>query len=93
MSFWSKLFGGGSGGNAAPEMPGETHDGFTIYAEPVNEGGRWRIGARIEKDIDGTLKSHRLIRADTLESRDAAASASFAKARMLIDQQGEDIFR
>ena len=92
MSFWSKLFGGGSGsrGSSAPEP--EDHAGFAIYPEPVNDGGRWRIGARIEKSVDGTLRTHQMIRADTLDNAEAAAAASLAKARMLIDQQGEAIF-
>ena len=90
MSLWSRLFGGG-GGAATP--PSETHEGFTIYPAPVNDGGRWRIGARIEKEIDGVVKTHQMIRADTLESAEAAGEASVAKAKMLIDQQGDGIFR
>ncbi|WP_108483461.1 HlyU family transcriptional regulator [Oceaniglobus ichthyenteri] len=91
MSLWSRLFGGGGGAPAAPQ--GETHAGFTIYPEPVNDGGRWRIGARIEKQIDGTLQSHKMIRADTLDSAEAATEASLKKAKMFVDQQGDDIFR
>jgi len=91
MSFWSKLFGGGGGG-AAPKSAGVDHAGFTIHARPINDGGRWRIGARIEKDIDGTVKTHQMIRADTLDSAEAASEASVSKARMLIDQQGDAIF-
>ena len=90
MSFLKKLFGGG-GGNSPSAAP-EIHNGFSIYAEPVNDTGGWRISARIEKEIDGQLKSHRMIRADTLQGKDAAIEASLAKAKMLVDQQGEDIF-
>lgn len=90
MSFLKKLFGGGGGGrDAAPPVE---HNGFLIHADPINEGGKWRIGARIEKEIAGEVKTHRMIRADTLESADAAAEASIAKAKMLVDQQGDDIF-
>lgn len=88
MSILSKLFGGGQ----KPPEPPETHDGFTIHVEPVADGPRWRIAARIEKEIGGEVKVHQMIRADTLESREAAAEATLAKARMLIDQQGETIF-
>lgn len=92
MSFLKKLFGGG-GGSTPPSAPAETHNGYTIYAEPVKEGSTWRIGARIEKEIDGELKSHFMMRADTLQSFDEAATASVNKARMLVDQQGDTIFR
>ncbi|WP_439521216.1 HlyU family transcriptional regulator [Marivita sp.] len=91
MSFLKKLFGGGGG--SAPSTPAETHNGYTIYAEPVKDGGTWRIGARIEKEIDGDVKSHFMMRADTLQSFEDAAKASVDKARMLVDQQGDTIFR
>ena len=90
MSFLKKLFGGGGGSSAAPA---EMHNGFAIYAEPLKDGGTYRIAARIEKEIDGELKVHSLVRADTLQSLEEAITASTAKAKMLIDQQGESIFR
>ncbi|RVT84531.1 hypothetical protein DXV76_12705 [Rhodobacteraceae bacterium CCMM004] len=90
MSLWSRLFGGG--GTSAQARAAERYEGYDIYPEPINEGGRWRISARIEKDIDGEVKSHTLIRADTLESAEAAQTASTAKAKMLIDEQGDAIF-
>ena len=92
MSFLKKLFGGGGGSNTPPSTPAETHSGYIIYAEPVKDGGTWRIGARIEKEIDGEVKSHFMMRADTLQSYDEACTASMNKARMLVDQQGDRIF-
>lgn len=92
MSLLRKLFGGGRGSAKSPAGPVESHNGFTIYAEPVKDGGTWRIGARIEKDIGGELKSHFMMRADALQSHDEACVASVNKARMFIDQQGERIF-
>ena len=87
MGILSRLFGGGGGGSG-PGTPPVEHQGFTIHAEPMTEGSRHRICARIQKDG----REHLMIRADTLESRDAAVEASVAKARSLIDQQGEGIF-
>ena len=91
MSILSRLFGGG-----APAAPAEvepvTHEGFRIYAEPAHESGRWRINARVEKEIDGALRTHQLIRADTLDSREAATDATLAKARQVIDEQGDRLF-
>ncbi len=91
--FWSKLFGGG-GGAAAPAQsdPPVTYEGYAIQPEPVNQGGQWRLGARITRDVDGETRTHVLIRADTVSSRDQAVEASIAKARLMIDQQGDGIF-
>ena len=91
MSFLKKLFGGGGGGDA-PSTNAVEHEGFTIFAEPMKDGSSWRIAARIEKEIDGDVKVHQMVRADTTQSREEAESASLNKAKMLIDQQGTSIF-
>lgn len=88
MSLFSKLFGGG----AAPEAEPEEHGGFLIYPEPIAEGGKYRLCARIEKTVDGELKSHRLIRADVLDDREAAHSVSLAKAKQVIEESGDRLF-
>jgi len=92
MSFLKKLFGGG-GDSSPPPAPPEHHNGYTIRPEPVKDGGTWRIGARIEKEIDGALKSHFMMRADSLQDYGDAAKASVSKAKMLVDQQGDSIFK
>ena len=91
MSLLSRLFGGG-GAKDAPKADPVMHEGFAIYPEPIEEGGQFRICARIEKESGGMLRSHRMIRADLLNDRSAAAEASLAKAKAVIDQQGEGIF-
>ena len=87
MPILSKLFGGAK---SAPDPV--DHKGFRIVPDPVSDNGGFRIGARIEKEIDGQTKTHRMIRADTYQSPDTATEASISKAKMLIDQQGEAIF-
>ena len=89
MSLLSKLFGGGG---AAPEAEPEEYDGFKITPTPAKEGPRYRIGALIEKEIDGALQSHTLIRADTLDDLQGAKDASVGKAKQLIDQMGDRLF-
>lgn len=91
MSLFSKLFGGG-GSASAPQAQSETYEGFTITPEPAREGSRYRLGARIEKEIGGEAKTHHLIRADVLDDLDSATSASLNKARQVIDEQGERLF-
>jgi hypothetical protein len=90
MSLFSRLFGGG--GSASEPEP-EIYEDVTIHADPINEGGRYRLGARLEKEINGEVKTHMLIRADTFASNEEAAEASVNKAKMVIDQQGDALFR
>ena len=89
MSILSKLFGGGG---AKTPPPPEHYEGFDIHLDPMPDGPRWRIAARIEKEIDGEVKVHHMIRADTYGSQETALEASISKARILIDQQGDAIF-
>ncbi len=91
MSLFSKLFGGG--GKAAASVEPELHEGFRIFVAPESGQGGYRIGARIEKDVDGETKTHHMIRADRCNDAEEAERISLLKAKMLIDQQGEDIFR
>jgi hypothetical protein len=89
MSLLSRLFGGGA---SKPEVNVETHKGFAIIPTPIKEGGRFRVSARIEKEVGGTSRVHTLIRADVLDSHDEAVRISLAKARQMIDEQGERLF-
>ena len=93
MSLFSKLFGGGGGGAAsAPQTAATEYEGFKITPTPIKEGPKYRISAEITKEIGGEVKSHTLIRADTLDSLDAANTASINKAKVMIDQMGDGIF-
>lgn len=92
MSFLKKLFGGG-GSAEASEPASEIYEGFKITPTPQREGTQFRISARIEKEVDGTVKSHTLIRADTLGDLEGANEASISKAKQVIDEQGDRIFR
>lgn len=85
MSLFSKLFGGGK---SQPDPTPEDYLGFAITPTPSPEGGRYRIGALIEKDG----KTHHLIRADVLEDYASAATASVGKAKQMIDEQGDRLF-
>lgn len=89
MSLLSKLFGGGS----TPEVEPEIYKGFMVFPEPIKESAGYRVSARIEKEIDGEMKSHTLIRADVTNSEEQTREISTAKAKTLIDEQGERLFR
>ncbi|MEM1366290.1 MAG: HlyU family transcriptional regulator [Pseudomonadota bacterium] len=94
MSFLKKLFGGGSGGGeAAPATPAEVYKDFAITPDPMKDGQQWRLAGYISKTVDGEEKRHHLIRADLFAGQDVAATATIAKARQVIDEQGDGLFR
>lgn len=92
MSFLKKLFGGGQP-KASEPPPTQEHSGFTIHATPYQEQGQWQMCGVIEKEIGGELKSHRFVRADRFPGKDDAVEMTFMKARQIIDQSGDALFR
>jgi hypothetical protein len=92
MSFWKKLFGGGTADREEPQGEAVDHNGFTIRATPFSEGGQYQTCGVISKEIGGQLKEHRFIRADRFASRDDAVEVTLRKARQIVDEQGERLF-
>ena len=91
MPFWSRFFGGKQAEEPASALS-EEHKGFRITPKPIREGGHYRIAARIEKEVAGVSRVHDLVRADTVAAPDEARVLSLAKARQMIDEQGERLF-
>ncbi|MEL6465565.1 MAG: HlyU family transcriptional regulator [Pseudomonadota bacterium] len=89
MSLLKKLFGGGAQAEPDPEI----YKDYRIIPTLKKESDGYRIAARIEKDVNGDTKVHDLIRADTIGSYDDALAATIGKARQIIDEQGDGIFR
>ena len=93
MSFFKKLFGGGSSGpelgKAAKSLE---YKGFMIEAKPYKEGAQFQLAGLISKEIDGVRKEHRFVRADRFTSIDEAADIAISKGRQIIDEQGERLF-
>ena len=46
-----------------------------------------------EQDTPEGVKEHRFIRADTYASRDDAIAFTISKAKQIVDQQGDAIFK
>jgi hypothetical protein len=90
-SFLSRLFGKTAPKTASTADP-VLHNDFRIFPAPIKDGSVFRIAARIEKTIDGEVKIHQLIRADTRNSVEEATEASVAKAKQAIDQLGHSLF-
>lgn len=89
MSLLSRLFGGG----AKPEPKVEIYKDFRIFPEPQSGEGGYRVGARIEKEIAGEVKVHTLRRADVILNLEDAEAYCVRKAKQMIDEQGDRIFR
>jgi len=89
VSWLSRLFG--RSGTGAPAPAAVIHEGFEIVPTPIREGAVFRVAAEIRKEVDGEMRAHRMIRADTCPTEKAASDLAVRKARMLIDQMGEGI--
>jgi hypothetical protein len=95
-AIWSRLVGGGEGAAASPEAPrleAVEYNGFRIRPTPYKAAGGWQTAGTIEKDFPEGVKEHSFIRAETHPGLDEAASFAIAKAKQIIDQQGERMFK
>jgi hypothetical protein len=92
MSFWKTLFGSGSPSATKPAKR-EDYNGYTIEAAPVAEGGQFQIAGRITKTVDGVAKEHSFMRADRFSTFEDAENFTLLKARQIIDQSGDRLFR
>lgn len=95
MSFLKRLFGGSDSGDAGTGRPtAETeYKGYALRATPRQEGKQFRLCGIVEKEVDGAMRRHDLIRADLFMSADDATEAFLRKARQVIDEQGDRIFQ
>lgn len=97
MSFWKKLFGGGSAEDNAPagdkSLGEESYKGFLIKAIEMRAGSEYQLAGTIEKDVGGELKTYKFIRADRMSSKDDLIALALSKGRQIIDEQGEGIYR
>ena len=94
MSFWKNLFGGGGSEPKQAEVgDAETYKGFTIRAKLMPVGSEYQLAGQIEKDVDGEKKLYEFVRADRFSSKDDVQSFALAKARQIIDEQGNTLFQ
>jgi len=89
LDFLKKLTGGGEKA-PQPADPVE-YEGYQIVAIPRQVAGGWSTEGVIRGQVDGEAREASFIRADTCMSRDAAVSASLAKARKIIDERGDAV--
>lgn len=94
-SFFSKLFGGGSGdSDSGGAATGESveYSGLTIRAAPERAGGQWRLaGVIVKSGPDGDLE-RAFLRSDVFSSREDAEAFAITKGKQIIDERGDELF-
>jgi len=87
--FRSLLGSGGNSTSSAKSADPIEYKGFTIVAEPMNEGGQFRTAGKILKAIDGETRETRFIRADNNGDFQSSVEHCQYKAKQIIDEQGD----
>jgi hypothetical protein len=89
------LLGGRSDGDKAdvPAAPTAEYKGYRIVAAPAKEGSQFRIAGTIEKDTPDGVKRHQFIRADIYANWDDAVAVTTSKAKQIIDQLDDRMFK
>ena len=90
---WNRLTAGSAGGEVDPATvtPVE-YKGYRIRPVPYRTDGQYQTAGIIDKDTPDGVKQHRFVRADTHPSREAAVDFAIAKAKQIIDLQGDRMF-
>jgi hypothetical protein len=90
---WARFVGAGASTEAdAAAAPAVEYKGYRIRATPFRADGIYQTAGIIEKDAPDGLKTHRFIRADTHHNREDAVAFTIAKAKQIIDLQGDRVF-
>jgi hypothetical protein len=93
MSLLSALFGKLAPAPAAEKVPEPVeYKGFIIRPAPFKAEGQFQTAGTIEHEVDGVRKEHRFIRADAFALFDDAVAFTLAKARQMVDLQGDRMF-
>ena len=89
---WTRLAGAASGAADVAVAGPVEYKGYRIRPAPYRANGHYQTAGTIEKDTPDGVKEHKFIRADRHASYDDAVEFSLAKARQIVDQQGERMF-
>lgn len=88
-----RLLGGGRPSGEPDRASAVDYRGYRIVPLVRPHGGQYLTCALIEKDFPDGPRRHELIRADTHASPDDAKAFALHKARQVIDEQGDRLFR
>ena len=77
------------------EKPGAAveYQGYLITPRPKPAGAQFYTAGVIAKEFPDGTKEQYFVRADTHVSRDSAEEHAVIKARQIIDEQGDQLFR
>jgi len=89
--FFSRLFGGKSGGSDAPGEAVE-YNGYRIRPAPFRAEGQFQTAGTVEKDFPEGTKEHRFIRAEKHATKEDAEAFAVTKGKQIIDERGDHIF-
>lgn len=91
FSSLSKLF---SSSESSQPTPAETieYNGYNITPSPQADQGQYRVCGLITKGEGEIQKSHNFIRSDLVANRDECIELTIRKAKLTIDQLGDQIF-
>ena len=93
VRFLRRLFSPGRGARPTSRADASVeYHGYTITAVPEKESGGWRLAGTISKGTGADRKAHQFVRADTSPDREAIVAMTIAKAKRLIDEQGDRLF-
>lgn len=88
------LRGLGAGGAKEPaQHEAVEYKGFRIVPTPRKVTGGWTTEGIISMGAGEETRSERFIRADMLMSEEDAVAYSVTKAKKIIDEQGERVFK
>jgi hypothetical protein len=88
-----RLMPSGGGETADQEgTEGVEYKGYTIRPTPRRQGAQWLTAGVITRRFEDETREQQFIRADTHASRDDADACAIAKAKRIIDEQGDGLF-
>ena len=90
---WNRFAGRSAAGESNEPAEAVEYKGFRIRPEPYSARGGYQTAGIIEKDFEAGVKEHRFVRAETHPSKDDAVAFSVTKAKQIIDEQGDRLFR
>lgn len=85
-------------GRRTEEAPSEAgpavdYKGYTIRPAPRRQGSQWLTAGAIAKAFGEEVKEQHFIRAETHGTRESAEAFSIVKAKQMIDDLGDRLFR
>lgn len=92
LSSISKLFSSSDSSPQAEAAEAIEYKGYVIIPTPMSDQGQYRVSATITKGEGEEQKTHTFIRSDLVASRDECIELTTRKAKLTIDQLGDQIF-